>query len=537
MVSKHVKNRLIIIGIDGLGYDILYKMLNSYPDKFRNFRYILTNGTTGPLRSTVPPWTIPAWISIHTGMTPPKFGIPAFMIKKGNRMVPFTKEYSVKNLPNVWDVLSIYDLRSIIFNVPSISKAYRINGVMVAGWLCTDTKKLSYPVDITREISKVTNGYIIDPVSIDPNTGEIITIEDPDKYKNYCIEVFNKHHQAFLHLLSSYKWDFAFVVYTLFDRIMHKIYSKHVISDILELLDESINDLMKFIDENTYIMLVSDHGFGQLSNVLYINNYLYHKGYLFLKNNLDEKHAFLIFKRSFIKLLYRLMKKLKLTMMSKKIVGNSKIAVKIRKSIASYIRIENNIIDWKRTLAFCPEASGEIYINIQDCQENIAKYYELREKIIEELNKLALSHGLKIEIITKEKAYPALKPCDGFPDLYVLPGNNETSIHGVNTLINPKNKIFIKKKQYRVGIHRIYGIFSIMGPLVKQGYKIKEIRTEDIAPLTYLVYNIPIPDFVDGKIPIDIFKKSITQNIKFIRGEDIVRGIIKYRLSYLRNTI
>jgi len=323
--------RLLIIGIDGLSYDLLSLVLKHEKTKFRNFNYIFENGASGRLKSTIPPWTIPAWITIHTGMKPDKIGIPGFLIRKTkNSFQPFNKVISLSILPNIWDIASVYEFKSIIFNIPSISEAYPINGIMIAGWLCTNINKLVYPRKIQEEIARIVNGYIIDPVAIDPKTNYIISEHDIDKYKKQCIEAFEKHHKVFIHLIEKYEWDLAFVVYTILDRLFHRLFEFDSIYKVIALLDNALGELLEYIDENTYVMIVSDHGFGEMKNVLYINNYFYHNRYLYLKENLNKASSL---KKRVLHLIYTLLKKTKIRRVIKKVMINKSLYKKIKKNL------------------------------------------------------------------------------------------------------------------------------------------------------------------------------------------------------------
>jgi len=175
-------------------------------------------------------------------------------------------------------------------------------------------------------------------------------------------------------------------------------------------------------------------------------------------------------------------------------------------------------------------------LNIDNCKENINKYFEIRRRIINELKNLAGSIGLKITIISKERAYPRLKPCDNFPDIFILPGEEYNSVHGVAVSINPKKKTFIKKIENKSGNHRMWGIFAIQGPNIKKGLKVNDIAVEDIAPLSYMLLGIPIPDFVDGRLPLEIFENK-PKEIKYSDGKEITHLLIKYRLKNVKKKL
>ena len=77
--SKKVKNKLLVIGIDGGTLDIVLPMVQN--GKLPNLGRILDAGAYGTLLSTIPPVTAPAWSSFITGTNPGRHGVFYFFKK------------------------------------------------------------------------------------------------------------------------------------------------------------------------------------------------------------------------------------------------------------------------------------------------------------------------------------------------------------------------------------------------------------------------------------------------------------------------
>ena len=73
--------KALIIGLDGATWDLIKPLVDE--GKLPTFKKLMKNGIYGKLESTIPPWTIPAWNSMATGLTPKKLGFSSFMVKKG----------------------------------------------------------------------------------------------------------------------------------------------------------------------------------------------------------------------------------------------------------------------------------------------------------------------------------------------------------------------------------------------------------------------------------------------------------------------
>jgi len=65
--------RLLVIGLDGATFDIIKPLIaqGRQPALSR----LVAEGASGPLRSTIPPVSAPAWSTFMTGLNPGKHGI------------------------------------------------------------------------------------------------------------------------------------------------------------------------------------------------------------------------------------------------------------------------------------------------------------------------------------------------------------------------------------------------------------------------------------------------------------------------------
>lgn len=85
--------KTVILGFDGLCYPYLTTLVNK--GELPNFKHIIQNGSYGPLLSTIPPVTIPAWPSMFTGLDIGNLGT--------TRMTHITRDYEMRvNRANLW---------------------------------------------------------------------------------------------------------------------------------------------------------------------------------------------------------------------------------------------------------------------------------------------------------------------------------------------------------------------------------------------------------------------------------------------------
>jgi predicted AlkP superfamily phosphohydrolase/phosphomutase len=58
------------------------------------------------------------------------------------------------------------------------------------------------------------------------------------------------------------------------------------------------------------------------------------------------------------------------------------------------------------------------------------------------------------------------------------------------------------------GTHKVHGIFIAYGKDIKKNYKINGVKIYDIAPTILHIFNLPIPNNMDGKVLIEIFESE-----------------------------
>src|SRR6266404_3595045 len=91
-------------------------------------------GAWGPLRSTMPAATFPAWTSLVTGVNPGRHGVLDFTERvPGTYRVRFVNG-SRRRAAALWSRFSAAGLRSAVLTVPGTYPPEPIHGVMVSGW-------------------------------------------------------------------------------------------------------------------------------------------------------------------------------------------------------------------------------------------------------------------------------------------------------------------------------------------------------------------------------------------------------------------
>lgn len=488
--------KTLVIGIDGSCMDLIKQYSND--GKLPTFDKLMKEGSYGNLESVTPPLTIPAWNCLASGKNPGKLGCFSF-VQKDRESYDF-KIYSsqVKREKSVWDILSDHGKEVFVFNAPNVITAYKINGFMVAGFLCPFEEKRTYPVDLRKKLNSL--GYD------EGNDGlEFIVIGDherSEKLKNMT----ERHCKVISHFLNN-NWDFGFVVLTELDGIQHRFWKKKdLLLEHYQNMDKKLSKILNKlnnIEDEINIIIVSDHGFGPNNRMFLINEWLVNKGLLEVK-----KESTFVLTNTMIRYIK-----------GPNILKLIRLMIKVPFFMPIYKKLYFNAVRtpilWKKSKAFSYGNWGTIYINMELVKED--EYEQLRSKIIEGLQEIS------VKAYRKEELYHG-EYLDIAPDIIIQIDDYVNSVNGKVGY----NKEFMEGFP-QDGYHRKNnGTFIAWGPKIKKNFNI-DAQIFDISPTILHIFGIPIPEDIDGKVLKEIFTGSLaTKEIKFqqsIESEKIIKKI------------
>ena len=127
-----MKGKVAIIGLDGATWTVLDRLLGE--GHMPTLEAMMKRGAHGELKSTVPPVSAPAWVSIATGKSPGLTGVFDFSSKvPGTYDVTFANSKDLRKNRPLWEIISEQGGRSIIVNYPVLFPPYPTNGLMISG--------------------------------------------------------------------------------------------------------------------------------------------------------------------------------------------------------------------------------------------------------------------------------------------------------------------------------------------------------------------------------------------------------------------
>jgi predicted AlkP superfamily phosphohydrolase/phosphomutase len=292
-----MKKRVMVIGLDCATPQLVFER---WRDDLPNISSLMDSGIWGKLRSTDPPITVPAWMSMMTSKDPGRLGfyglrnrVDYSYEKMATANSTFVKE------PTVWDILSERGKRVILIGVPQTYPPKPVNGEMVTCFLTPSTdKQFTYPASFKEEVQRVTGGYILDAV------GFRVDEEEKDRVLKTIYEMTEKRFRLARHMVETRPdWDFFMMVEMGPDRIHHMFWKytdpdhpKYVpgnkyeesIHEYYKFVDAQIGGLLAKVDDDTAVLIVSDHGARGMIGGICFNEWLIREGYLVLKHRPEK---------------------------------------------------------------------------------------------------------------------------------------------------------------------------------------------------------------------------------------------------------
>ena len=454
--------KVLIIGLDCAPPDLVFK---KWKNDLPVLRGLMEKGVYGPLKSTDPPITIPAWTSMVTSKNPGRLGLYGIRNRLDysyDKMI-FANSLLVKE-DTLWDILSRKGKKVTLIGIPQTYPPKPVNGHMVTCFLTPDTNSnYTYPESLKGEIRSWVGEYLLDV--------DNFRTEEKDKLLEQIYEMTEKQFNVALHLLTEKEWDFFMMVEMGVDRIHHGFWKFHdpkhakfepgskyenAIRDYYVYVDQKVGELLSHIDSETTVLVVSDHGAKAMVGGVCVNEWLMQKGYLHLK----EKPAGVI------------------------PFGKAKV-------------------DWKRTVAWGEGGYySRIFLNVKGREPEGVVDPSNYERVREDLRKAleAITDGQGINIGTKvskpEEIYSEVRRIP--PDLIVYFGNlswRSVGSIGLGSILTFENDTGPDDAN-----HDTHGIFIMGGGSVKARGLREGLNLLDVAPTVLNLMGIEVPGDMEGRV-------------------------------------
>lgn len=268
--------RVAFIGIDG----VPYSLIADNPDDFPNLTAMEDTGAAGAIDSIVPPESSACWPSLTTGVNPGGTGVYGFQdreVGSYETYVPMGRDVQATRL---WDRVTDADRDATVMNVPVTFPPQRNVQRMVSGFLSPSVEKAAYPDDIRESLEGM--DYRID---VNAKLGHQ---DDKTEFMEDAHETLDARFEAFKQCIEEADWDLFFGVFMTTDRVNHFLFkdyeqdgeNREAFMEFYQKVDEYIGRLRDLLDDNTTMVVASDHGFTSEEYEVHLNTWLREQGWL-----------------------------------------------------------------------------------------------------------------------------------------------------------------------------------------------------------------------------------------------------------------
>ena len=285
------KSKVLLIGWDAADWKIIGPLLAK--GQMPALKKLIDRGVYGNMATMNPPYSPMLWSTVATGKTPDKHGVLGFIElmpdMKGIRPVTVHSRKSKA----LWNIFHNQGLKSNLVGWWPSFPAEPINGTVVSDKFQKIKKDPNaknpilngtiHPAGITKEIRdlrlfphEITEAHILPFI---PKADQI------DQENDNSLQSFAKMlsenvsvHAASTHLMQTTKWDFMAVYYDLIDHFCHAFMKYHppkltaipqnlfdlyneVVVGAYRFQDMMLERTMQLVDDDTTIIVMSDHGF------------------------------------------------------------------------------------------------------------------------------------------------------------------------------------------------------------------------------------------------------------------------------------
>ena len=305
-LETHDGVKLFILGLDGYDWIIMERVAEAVD--LANIKRVRREGAWGNLQSIEPLVSPLIWTTMVTGVTPDIHGITDFLIRDEltGEDIPVTS--SMRKVPAVWNMTSLTDLSCGFIGWFASFPAEDVNGFMVSdrfgyhmfdpswreGKKRSPQEGLAFPAGLYGEIEPLTveagdpgrdlSRYIRGPVEAykgagdRPDTPSALGPPDPEGSLRQIMAAYRTYENVMKKLYQAYRPDLFGVYFEFTDSVCHLFmrfmrpamdgvspedesrYGGAIAATYAE-ADRILGDVLDMIDEETVLLIVSDHGF------------------------------------------------------------------------------------------------------------------------------------------------------------------------------------------------------------------------------------------------------------------------------------
>lgn len=279
MSSK--RPQILILGLDGADPGLVERFVRD--GACPNLGRLMTSGAWGPLRSTTPPTSLPAWTSFLTGAPPSHHGVADFTIRQGYR-VRFVGAGD-RRLPTILAHLERHGLTAGAAWFPATYPPEPLRGWQISGWdspvTAAGDPSFVTPRDLHQELAAAFGGDHLGFDTVDE-------FDDSDGWYLTAAEALprrvRRRAEMARWLLAEHPVDAAAFYFGEADTAAHHFWAFHdpgsprrpsrvspalagALEGVYRALDDAVGLLCEAAGDDCAVVVLSDHGSAGASDV------------------------------------------------------------------------------------------------------------------------------------------------------------------------------------------------------------------------------------------------------------------------------
>ncbi len=493
--------KLLIVGIDGGTWDIAAGAARA--GYLPAIESLMTQGCWGELMTTYPPITAAAWSSFMTGCNPGKHGVYDFLVAD-----PSSEEVvdaSAIQQPTLWRLLSRAGLRVGAVNVPVTFPPEPVNGVMIAGCLSpSDPDRSAHPVGLIQRLERATGRQWWQCDRKDYRPTRPLEFLDAVEHSNRTVAAFSAQ------LCHEQEFDVFMVVFDIVDVVSHFFWhymdTSHPAHDgadqrlrdavlrAYRTVDELIAQILRVTGRDTDVVLVSDHGFGPVTRMVNLNNFLMDHGYLKLKRNAICR----------LKRLARQAGMTPATVMAMlERLGLDPLVCRAPKGLRN--RVIGTMggfgdVDWERTVCYSRGHMGQLHFTAH-AKADRHRLQTLRQEVVsalrQELRDPHANEPMVTDVLFGDDIYHGPHTAHA-PDMFLVMDDWRTIAYPL--LSSGPELVIDNIQKNRWANHRMNGMFCAAGPSFRNAGQLRGLSIVDVAPTVLRNQGVLAPRHMDGRV-------------------------------------
>ncbi|MCA9581117.1 MAG: alkaline phosphatase family protein [Myxococcales bacterium] len=285
--------RVLVIGLDCVPPILAF---DAFRTVMPHLDELMAKGAWGPLRSTVPPITVPAWTSMVSGRDPGELGLYGFRNRVGGTYDLRIADGRDVAHKRVWDWIGEAGFRVAPLFVPLTYPPPPVRGQSIACFLTPDhSDPWAFPAPLRAELTERFGPYRMDIPDF-RGTDPLAVIEG-------ARHMGEQHFAMAEYVWKEKKPDFMMMVEMGPDRVHHAAWRSvartflgeggaprdkdravaQAVKTYYADLDRQVGHLRSIAGPDTNVLIVSDHGARTMQGGVRINRWLMDRGWLTLR--------------------------------------------------------------------------------------------------------------------------------------------------------------------------------------------------------------------------------------------------------------